>query len=336
MLTLPPRLPRDIDRATMLRAGLRHDHRPPISFSAGNPDSIELDASIPTIGLHMVWKGTYGTTNNSGSIDKNTWAALKNLDLRVDGDNSIVNIPGWAIPIISMANQRWSNRETPVTNGVGSDQDFRMHAFLPFDVGGYQSPLDLSVHQQNGLNVTWGKASDIAPDSSSGTPTLTGAQLEITQLGIAGYPRGSQGGIGYPYRRRILNHVTRSVSQTGELTPNYQLKKNRWYNAIYLIGERDSAFSDSVVTDVKPVVGNTTLLNFDFELLRDQNWHEYQLGSGEFTGVSLLDFTRNGQLDQLQRVEGEATPELEIEADNSSGTNKVHIIEDYFVDPVAA
>ena len=317
----------DAERAGM---ALTRKIEPQPVFSANNPDSVELDRQLPLVELELILTGTYTATSPGPTTVRDGAAALINrLELVLDGDQTLMRLPGWFLRFYHWYNNRWDYRATDV---VASDESraFDLRWSLPIDVGSYLSCLDASGATQLTLEILWAAADDIANGASE---AVSGVNLTVNSLAPSGRVPGERGGTGFPYWRRMVNHRIVTVT-AANADLRVELTGDREYNSITLVTISDDVYVDTILNRATIQIGQTRIQAIERENIQLRNYHNAHLESGDWVGVYHIDLARDNHLEQLLRGQDPSEPELRLDVANPGSTDQIFIIEDYFVTPV--
>lgn len=303
----------------------------PIEFSANNPKSTDINRSLPIMSIKCRLTGTYTVTGSSATLTPYGIAELiQRLTLMVDGDQELISVPGFQLRTISHAYTGTAPYIKQPAVVVGSDT-FEMAFTIPVDVGSYFSLLDASLNNRVTLVVQWGDVADMATPGTG--HSLSGVQLNVNTLAVAGGSRGKPGGVGFGYmQHRIISLDQPITAAQSDLIIN--LNHRRMYSAFYLFSISDGSPVNTILNNARMKIVNNVLQKQLREDIEAENLERYNLAS-KFTGIHIFDLVRGANMDHAIMTSRGLEPEVVLDVAKPGTTDTIHVVSDYLVPPTA-
>lgn len=310
----------------------------PVTYSAGNPMTTRISRQNPIARLECRLTGSYlATTSNATAKPFGIMGVIRSLELRLDGDQLLVNLPGYMLLYHTQFYDAWKpySKDPLFTTGATAAQQAFEYAFtINLDCGGYMSLLDASRNQELSLKINWGTVDDVA--TPAGTHAFTVApQLEVSTVSIIGQDPGLIGGVDYVgYWRHILNFMDQPIVNT-QSEQLVEMAKNRWHSGLAFFCFDNGAFADGILN--KATIRNNQLIMHQqsSSVMRNANLSRYKL-STPWTGIRVYDFCDPEHMEHMLYRSGTQQFDLVLDVTKTSNPCAVQIYTDHFIFPKVA
>lgn len=322
----------NIDR--LLNVGLARYQEDQIDYSANNPKTTEIVRQHPISHLECRLSGNLVVATASATLDEPGAAGLiESIDVIIDGSDVPIHIPGFMLRMLT-----WMYSGSPPYNSapavtVGTNA-FVFSFVIPIDIGGNLTLLDASRANSLVVRVQWGDETDMATAGAGGTIAVSSVKLDIDTVAVSGAPAGSQGGVGWPYPRHVLNfqHTTITAADTEKV---FNLHKSHVYRRLLLWTKSDAASANTILNSATLVLGTLHPMKVAGPMMQEQNVARYDLATTQ-TGVYVFDFTQPGALEQMLTLQGSQRFDLQVDVAHPGATDEIWVVADKLIVPRAA
>lgn len=327
----------------------------PVKFTAGNPETTDINRRWPVEEIHCRLTGTYTVSGSSSTLNSNGFHALnliRRLNLLLDQKTKIYSVPGFLLQYISDLYTYGLADDGTVKPGTSvGDHDFDIPFVIPINGGpGPASLLDASWRQSLTLEAEWGKVDDIA--TAGGTHSLSDVELKVDVVQRAGAPAGSFGGVqyglrpdptdpegrtgaGYPVHIIDVRTVNVTAAQN-DLEAN--LVRGHAYQRFAMLTLNDGDPSDAILNRASLKLDQSITQQPYAAAMQADNVARYGWRSRR-TGFYVFDIAhqaapRMPRLPDFMSLRSAATPfELVLDVNNPGGENKIMLALDRYQPP---
>ncbi len=250
---------------------------------------------------------------------------IRGFKIAVDGTDSRFDVAGKNLPFIHhiYRGQQPHSDFNPAANGT-----YYAHFYVPLDIGGYQSLLDVSQNTSLDIRVDWGVRNDAC---TAGSATIESAELGFEVDYVTGAAAGQRGGKGFPYLANFIQTATIDIDSTRPDQLLEKLTSERGYHGATLFSYDNGARSDGVVNAVELVRADSQHLKEQWRRMRARDMDRFKLANSDaFKGVLHVPFVDPGHMEHTLSVRVDQAMRLIADVTKTANPCRVELVTHFF------